>query len=104
MISLPAMSDPTFNEFLLVALRELATRPLTNRKELAAWILEAERLEEGFTPEQAERVPPFVWHYLGDADIRLRNASYRAEQERQLQRVFRELGPRTLQPPPRRHH
>jgi len=98
------MSDPTFNEFLIGALQALAARPLTNRKELAAWRLEADRLEESFTPEQAEEVPAFVWHYLGDADIRLRNPGYCADQERQLQRTLQELGPRTYKAGPRRRH
>jgi hypothetical protein len=98
------MSDPNFNEFLITALQALAARPVTNRKELAAWRLEADRLEESLTPEQAEEVPPFVWHYLGDADIRLRNPGYRADQERQLLQALRELGPRTHQPGPRRRH
>jgi len=95
------MSDTTFDEFLIRALESLAARPLTNRKELAAWRLEAGRLEESFTPEQADAVPTFVWHYLGDADIRLRNAGYRADQERRLERVIRDLGPRTHKPGPR---
>jgi hypothetical protein len=43
-----------------------------------------------------------VWHYLADADIRLRNAEFRADQERRLQQVFRELGPRTHKPSMRR--
>jgi len=97
------MSDPTsFNENLIHALRRLAARPLTNRKELAAWQLEADRLEESFTPEQAESVPHFVFHYLADADIRLRNAGFRADQERRLEQVYRELGPRTHKPSIRR--
>jgi hypothetical protein len=95
------MPDPTFDEFLISALESLAARPLTNRKELAAWRLEAGRLEESFTPEQADAVPTFVWHYLGDADIRLRNACYRADQERRLERTLRELGPRAHKPGPR---
>ena len=95
------MTDPHFNEFLTRALQSLAARPLTNRKELAAWRLEAGRLEESFTPEQADAVPPFVWHYLGDADIRLRNACYRADQERRLERVLREFGPRAHKSGPR---
>lgn len=95
LVSIPTMSDPIFNEFLINALQTLAASPLTNRKELAAWRLEANRLEESFTPEQADSMPHFVWHYLGDADIRLRNAGYRADQERRLQQLFRELGPRT---------
>ena len=96
------MSDPTFNAFLISALQALSARPLTNRKELAGWRLEANRLEESFTPEQAGTVPHFVWHYLGDADIRLRNSGYRADQERRLQQLFRELGPGAHKPVPRR--
>ena len=98
------MSDPTFNELLLTALQTLAARPLTNRKELAAWRREADRLEESFTPEQADSVPDFVWHYLADADIRLRNSGYRADQERRLQKVFRDLRPGAHKPVPRRQH
>jgi hypothetical protein len=88
----------SFNESLIAALEKLAAKKLTNRKELAAWKLAAEKLEQGFTPEQADSVPHFVWHYLGDADIRVRNASYRKDQERRLERVIRELGPRSHRP------
>jgi hypothetical protein len=97
------MTDPTvFHEFLISALQTLAARPVTNRKDLAAWRIEADRFEESLTPEQADAVPQFVWHYLADADIRLRNAGFRADQERRLQQVFRELGPRTHKPAVRR--
>ena len=88
----------SFNETLIAALEKLAAKKLTNRKDLAAWKLAAEKLEQGLTPEQADSVPHFVWHYLGDADIRLRNASYRKDQERRLERVIRELGPRSHRP------
>jgi|SRR5687768_10553528 hypothetical protein len=96
------MSVPTFNEFLIGALEALAARPLANRKDLAAWRAEAERLQESFTPEQEDSVPAFVWHYLGDADIRLRNPSFRADQERRLRHVVEELGPRAPRPVVRR--
>jgi hypothetical protein len=96
------MSDTTFNDQLIIALRALAARPLTNRKELAAWRVEADRLEESFTAEQSDTVPDFVWHYLADADIRLRNPGFRADQERRLEQVFRDLGPRLHKPVPRR--
>jgi hypothetical protein len=98
------MTDPTFDETLITALKELAARPVTNRKELAAWRAEADRLEQSLTPEQADGVPQFVWHYLADADIRLRNPGYRADQERQLEQALRELGPRAHKPVPRRRH
>jgi hypothetical protein len=93
---------PTFDEFLISALRTLAARPLTNRKELAAWRREASRFEESLTPEQADSMPNFVWHYLGDADIRLRNSGYRADQERRLQQVLGGFRPGPHQPGPRR--
>ena len=96
------MSVPTFEEFLISALESLACRRVTNRKELAAWKIQAGRLEQGFTPEQADALPSFVWHYLADADIRLRNAGYRAEQERRLKQVLRELGSSSHKPGPRR--
>jgi hypothetical protein len=96
------MTEPTFNELLVTALQTLAARPLTNRKDLAAWRLEATRLEESFTPEQADTVPDFVWHYLADADIRLRNSGFRADQERRLQQVCRELGVGAHKPVSRR--
>lgn len=90
------MSHSTpFDDFLVSALQSLAALPLTNRKEFAAWRAAADRLEGSLTPEQADSVPAFVWHYLADADIRLRNAVFRADQERRLQQVLRELGPRT---------
>lgn len=92
------MTAPTFDVFLRSALESLAARPLTNRKDLAAWRAAAEELEGSLTPEQVDAVPSFVWHYLGDADIRLRNAGYRADQERRLQQVFRDLGPRVHTP------
>jgi hypothetical protein len=96
------MDEPDFGETLITQLRALAARPLTNRKELAACRAEAERIEQSMTPEQADTVPQFVWHYLGDADIRLRNPGYRADQERQLEQVLRQLGPRTHKIIPRR--
>jgi hypothetical protein len=102
LISDATMTDPSFNEYLITALQTLAARPLTNRKELAAWRIEANRLEESFTPDQADSVPDFVWHYLADADIRLRNAGFRADQERRLEQVFRNFRPQALKPGPRK--
>jgi hypothetical protein len=98
------MSSPTFNEMLIGALEELAARPLATRKDLAAWRAAADRLEQSFTPEQADTVPQFVWHYLGDADIRLRNPGYRADQERRLRQVVQHLGPRSPKLVVRRRH
>ncbi|HEY8122617.1 MAG TPA: hypothetical protein VII78_14940 [Myxococcota bacterium] len=89
------MEEITFNATLISALEKLAAKKVTNRKELDAWRAAAEKLERGLSPEQADSVPHFVWHYLGDADIRLRNATYRKDQERRLEKVLRELGPRS---------
>ena len=94
--------DTSFNDRLIAALRALAALPVTNRKQLAAWRVEADRLTESFTPDEEDAVPEFVWHYLGDADIRLRNPGYRADQESKLERAIRDLGPRTHKPVVRR--
>jgi hypothetical protein len=96
------MTDPSLNERLIAALQALAARPVTNRKQLAAWKLEADQFEQSLTEEEADFVPQFVWHYLADADIRLRNPGYRADQERQLEQALRELGPRAHKPVTRR--
>jgi len=92
------MEETSFNATLASALEKLASKKVTNRKELAAWKAAAEKIEKGIAEEHEGGVPQFVWHYLGDADIRLRNARYRADQERQLERVLLELGHRSHRP------
>lgn len=89
------MEEISFNASLIASLEKLAAKKVTNRKELDAWKAAAEKLEKGIPEAHEGDVPQFVWHYLGDADIRLRNARYRADQERRLERVLRELGPRS---------
>jgi len=84
----------SFGASVIAALEKLAAKKVTNRKELEAWRAAAEKLERRITAEGEESVPQFVWHYLGDADIRMRNPKYRADQERRLEQVLRELGPR----------
>ncbi len=96
------MTDLTFNERLISALQKLAALPVTNRKQLAAFKVEADQLEQSITEDEVDYVPQFVWHYLADADIRLRNVGYRADQERKLEGVIRDLGPRTHKPAMRR--
>jgi hypothetical protein len=89
------MEQTTFTASLVSSLEKLAAKKVTNRKELDAWKAAAEKIERGITEEHEAGVPQFVWHYLGDADIRLRNARYREDQERRLERVLRDLGPRS---------
>jgi hypothetical protein len=91
----------TFNASLASALEKLAARKLTNRAELEAWRAAAEKLEKSIGEEHEGAVPQFVWHYLGDADIRMRNAKYRADQERRLDGVLQELGRRSQRFPSR---
>jgi len=89
------MEEASFNASLASALEKLASKKVTNRKELEAWKAAAEKLEKGIAEENEGAVPQFVWHYLGDADIRLRNARYREDQTRRLERVLLELGSRS---------
>ena len=88
------MEETSFPASLITALEKLAAKKVTNRKELDAWRAAAEKVERGIPEEHAASVPGFVFHYLGDADIRMRNAKYRVDQERKLESVLRELGPR----------
>jgi hypothetical protein len=88
------MEEISFNASLATALEKLASKKVTNRKELEAWKAAAEKIERSIGEEHEGGVPQFVWHYLGDADIRMRNARYRADQERRLESVLAELGQR----------
>jgi hypothetical protein len=78
------------NEFLR-RLRALARRPVRTPRELSNWQASADDLLAWIrTPpgDVADAVPHFVWHYLSDADHRLRDQKYRVEQEKELEAVL----------------
>jgi hypothetical protein len=81
------------SEFLR-RLRALARRPVRTPEELANWQASADELLAWVrTPpaQVADALPHFVWHYLSDADARLRDAKYREAQEKELEAVLRPL-------------
>lgn len=67
-------------------LRRLADLPLTNSAELDAWYDEANKLRNVIVAnvELSNAIPHFVWHYLSDADIRLKEPEYARRQDEVL--------------------
>src|SRR5262245_10772849 len=62
-------------------LRSIAARPVASKGDLAAWYEEARLIQEALkTPGIGGAVPreswSTLWHYLSDADIRLRDPEY----------------------------
>jgi hypothetical protein len=79
---------------LAEGLRTLAVTPVSNRAELDAWYAAAKRLQDWMSahaPELSGAVPHFVWHYLADADIRLKDSLYEVDQTRQLMEIVQAL-------------
>ena len=65
-------------------LRELAESTPVDRDELAAWYERARQFEAVLRSDSgalSDAIPHFVWHYLADADIRVRDLAYRADQQ-----------------------
>jgi hypothetical protein len=70
-------------------LRTLVDQPAADRVQLAAWYAAARRLQKWIAGDSAlsDAVPHAVWHYLSDADIRLKSPSYHQEQTLQLMEI-----------------
>jgi hypothetical protein len=71
---------------LAESLERLHEMKPTNKHDLQSWYATARGIEKqlvsanGLSPE----VPEFLWHYLADADIRLKDPSYGELQVRKL--------------------
>ena len=88
------MDESATVERLLARLEELSEMPLRDETDLRTWqdaSSELQRWISSADPELADAVPHFVWHYLADADIRIRDDVYRREQEEEWKRALREL-------------
>lgn len=75
-------------------LRALAATPVSDRAELDAWYAAARRLQDWMSANAQDissAVPHFVWHYLADADIRLKDSLYAVDQTRQLMEIVQAL-------------
>ena len=67
--------------------------PVSNQAQLDEWYAAARRLKEWISahPELSDAVPHFVWHFLSDADIRLKDPLYAADQTRQVMDIVHAL-------------
>ena len=72
-------------------LRELAESTPEDRRHLAGWNERAREFETLLRSDAgalSDAIPHFVWHYLADADIRVRDAAYRADQQAAILEVI----------------
>ncbi len=58
---------------------------------LDAWVIEVRAFEREANAVPSLPVPHFVWHYLSDADIRLKDAGYAESQYTRLDDIIAEL-------------
>ncbi len=64
-----------------------------DKEQLRVWYEKAERLQEQLTQKGVigHLLPHVVWHYLADADIRMRDEAYRSLQNEQMRRLIASL-------------
>jgi len=66
----------------------IASEP-TDNSGLSQWYLEAHQLREEIIakPDLSNAVPHAVWHYLSDADIRLKDVRYALLQRKEIDEI-----------------
>lgn len=71
---------------LVAAVQTLRNKWPVTREQLRDWELEAISLMKriGMHPALSDRTPEIVWHYLIDADIRMKDPRCREMQEQQI--------------------
>jgi hypothetical protein len=71
-------------------LRRLVEMEVVDRDTLSVWYKEARRVQEKIKTADASlsHVPHLVWHYLTDADIRLKDPEYARMQNESLSRIL----------------
>jgi hypothetical protein len=74
-------------------LRGLAAWPVRSRADLDGWYAQAKVVTDKLMtgPRVLEGMSHFVWHYLVDADIRLKDPRYAEDQNARLAEVIAEL-------------
>ena len=75
---------------LAMDLRELARGEPKEQAGLARWYEEARRVQERMAsaPDVVTGVPDFIWHYLSDADVRLKDPRYARMQKDMLSELL----------------
>jgi hypothetical protein len=72
-------------------LRGLAEWPVTEAQHLDAWHAAAKEVAEWVKREPLADPPHFFWHYLSDADVRLKDPRYRRIHEEKVWRLIAAL-------------
>ncbi|MCR6497138.1 hypothetical protein LJB71_13490 [Thermomonas sp. S9] len=72
---------------LATLLAPLATFQPANKAELKRWNSMAFRVEQELLKQGglASDIPHFLWHYLADADVRMKSKPYRELQQAQME-------------------
>src|SRR5688572_11586267 len=80
-------------ERLEAGLTQLVAHVPQNRDELRKWYVQARAVEDDLTAPGglSADVPHFLWHYLADADIRLKDKDYADLQQRRMQLFLQHL-------------
>ncbi|MGC4114512.1 MAG: hypothetical protein QM765_07850 [Myxococcales bacterium] len=69
-------------------LRDLFDHAPSDRDSLEAWTDKAIRLSEQWSPAICDHIPHAVWHWISDADIRLKDAEYARAQNEWMKQVI----------------
>lgn len=74
-------------------LASLVTSSPKDKEQLRVWYEKAKSLQEQLTQKGGigHLLPHVVWHYLADADIRMRDEAYRSLQNEQMRRHIASL-------------
>ncbi|MGH8174009.1 MAG: hypothetical protein ACREPX_12785 [Rhodanobacteraceae bacterium] len=88
-------TDSTYSRKELAEdLRALAGIDIADKKDLAIWYEKARGVLERLSSSRTDRIgyiPETVWHYLADADIRLKDRWHREAQNREIARIIEML-------------
>lgn len=71
-------------------LENLVSRPIKTKGDLSAWYKSAYEIET-FAEEFGIELPEVIWHYLSDADIRLKDPDYGTHQTESVHIFIQEI-------------
>ena len=71
-------------------LRKLSDSPPSDGSSLEQWTRDAQEIQRHLAsdPRLSAAIPHFVWRYLSDADIRLRDFEYRISQQSTMEEIL----------------
>lgn len=77
--------------FFANELRRLIQREPRSKDELKAWYDAVEEFRKKVKTLDHDTLPHFVWHYLDDADIGLKDPAYKASQDKRIETIISAL-------------